>query len=431
MLVRQIALTCSLLVLVCLFANWNSPFANIQSIGSFLGKPAGRQLLEVEADAPLTPSRAPLVKRSQLPLHTSSRWIVDKSGKRVKWSCVNWSGGEEKDGVPGGLQHQPAENIAATFASMGFNCVRLLWSVQMALKPHKVDTDKLLAANPQMKGHSTLQILDEVVNALVKVKLMVIMDNHMSDPDWCCSDDDENGLWYNERWSEQQWIDSHKLIAKRYAHHPYVVGQELRNEIRSATFGNKTYNPTWGSGHPKTDWRLAAEKAAAAILSVRPELLIAVDGLNYATDFSDFAAHPMRMPIPGRLVYSSHDYGWSQDAPTKDKLYKLLDEQWGYLITEGKKYTAPVWVSEWGDAHDGSDFKKGWWPWFNSYLADHDFDFSYWRGDGTESRGTGRDFGAEAPFGVMNTKWSGPAKGGKLLRWLQKLQAPTMGPLAI
>ena len=30
------------------------------------------------------------------PLSTSSRWIVDSTGKRVKFACANWSGGEEK-----------------------------------------------------------------------------------------------------------------------------------------------------------------------------------------------------------------------------------------------------------------------------------------------------------------------------------------------
>ena len=49
-------------------------------------------------------------------------------------------------------------------------------------------------------------------------------------------------------------------------------------------------------------------------------------------------------------------------------------------------------------------------------------------GDGTESRGTGRSFGAPAGFGVLNARWDGPAANGTLLRSLQPLQRATQGP---
>ena len=44
---------------------------------------------------------ATLVTPEQLPLSTSSRWIVDAKGKRVKLACINWSGAAQKDGVVG------------------------------------------------------------------------------------------------------------------------------------------------------------------------------------------------------------------------------------------------------------------------------------------------------------------------------------------
>ena len=99
-----------------------------------------------------------------------------------------------------------------------------------------------------------------------------------------------------------------------------------------------------------------------------------------------------------------------------------------YLVAQGKPYTAPVWVSEWGDWHDGRNFAQGWWPWFQAYLQAADLDWGYWRGDGTESRGTGRTFGAPAGFGVLNVTWNGPAANGTLLRSLQPLQPATQGP---
>merc|ERR1711964_25402 len=92
-------------------------------------------------------------------------------------------------------------------------------------------------------------------------------------------------------------------------------------------------------------------------------------------------------------------------------------------------YTAPVWVSEFGDWHDGRNLGGGhWWPSFISYLEAGDLDWGYWRVDGTESRGSTRTFDAEAGFGIFNTSWSGPAADGIMLGELQVIQGPTLGP---
>lgn len=356
---------------------------------------------------------------------------MDKHGHRVKWSCVNWSGAAEKDGVPGGLQHAVASDIAHLIAEWGFNCVRIPWSVWMVHSDHVVSNSSLLKANLDLMGKTTLSILDAVVSACAAERLMVILDNHMSDGDWCCSEADENGLWYNSRWSEAQWIDSHTLLAKRYQNQSYVVGVELRNELRGSVFNGSLVKPSWGFGGSRADWRAAAVRAGEALLAVRPEgLLIIVDGPEYSTDFTGVAQYPIMLSVPHRLVYSTHAYSWSQPAMTKEQLHAHLDRRWGYLLEEGKNYTAPIWVSEFGEYHDGRNFKHGWWPDFLAYLEAKDLDFAYWRCDGTESRGTTRVFGGEAGFGIMNMSWNGAAYGGILLQALQRVQAATLGPRA-
>ena len=372
-------------------------------------------------------ARAPLIKVSQLPLKTKGRWIVDRNDTRVKFSCVNWSGAAQKDGVVGGLQHQRVQDIASTFADMGFNCVRMPFSVEMVHRNWTVN-ETLLSANPDLVERSTLQIMDAVVSACSRAKLMIVLDNHMSDADWCCSETDENGLWYNDRWSENDWIEAHRLVARRYADAPYVVAIELRNELRASVVGGRTVSPTWFVGNNLTDWRTAAVRAADEILSVRSSLLIVVDSLSYSTDFTDVRSAPIVLGTSRRLVYSAHDYSWSQKVSSESDLHKYLESRWGYLAQSDKAWTAPVWLSEFGTWHDGRDMSSGWWPWFLNYLKLNDFDFGYWRGDGTESRGTGRTFGAPAGFGVLNTTWNGPAENGTLLKALKPLQSPTQGP---
>ena len=56
----------------------------------------------------------------------------------------------------------------------------------------------------------------------------------------------------------------------------------------------------------------------------------------------------------------------------------------GYIVAEGKPYTAPVWVSEFGDWNDGRDFgPNSWFHYFSEYLTGADFDWGYWRVDGS------------------------------------------------
>jgi len=356
-----------------------------------------------------------------LPLHTQGRYVVDASGKRIRLRCVNWSGGDQRDGVVGGLQHQKANDIARWIANEGgFSCVRIPWSVWMVLHNPPVFNDSLLAANPQLKGATTLEILDAVVAACARNNLMVILDNHMSDGDWCCSFTDENGLWYNDRWPMSAWLHAHSTVAARYAHTPMVVGSELRNELRAANVSGVNVAPTWGTGDSATDWRMAAEAAGKVVHAHAPHWLIIVDGLDYSTNFKDLAAHPISLP---NLVYSAHDYDWSQKTTSYTELEALLDEQWGFLFkTDGAAFQAPVWVSEFGTGHDGKGMiENSWWQHFVQYLDVNDLDWAYWRVDGTESRGQTREFGAEARFGIFNTTWNGPSCGGILLKALQAL----------
>jgi hypothetical protein len=65
-----------------------------------------------------------------LPLHTSSRWIVDEAGQRVKLACVNWVTNLEVVVVEG-LSKQPVDTISKRILSMGFNCVRLTWPLYL------------------------------------------------------------------------------------------------------------------------------------------------------------------------------------------------------------------------------------------------------------------------------------------------------------
>lgn len=275
-----------------------------------------------------------------------------------------------------------------------------------------------------------------MVEALTAIGVMVIIDNHMSDANWCCSGSDGNGLWYTDRWSEADWLAAWKIMASRYTGNAFVVGADLRNELRTTVVHGQTLSPTWGSGVAATDWHAAATRAAAVVLAANPDLLIIVEGINYAGDLTGVAQAPIQLPQghTGKLVYEAHNYQNFVHASSAAEFAALLDAAWGYVAQPGKPYTAPLWLGEFGTCHSpasdcfdaasgggGGPWPARWWQYLHAYISTRELNFGYWAIDGTQSRGTGRVAGAVETFGVLNQYWNGTAAQGGLLRSIQGL----------
>ena len=120
------------------------------------------------------------------PLHTSSHEILDSAAHVVHLTSLNWYGFDQKEYVAGGLDHAPLATIIRAIHAIGVNSVRLPW------------------ANV----------------ALARAQSMVILDNHVSRADWCCKDEDGNGLWYNEEYPEEKWLVDWESIVRRYKNQP-------------------------------------------------------------------------------------------------------------------------------------------------------------------------------------------------------------------
>jgi endoglucanase len=357
----------------------------------------------------------------RLPLKTSGRWIVDAGGQRFKLAGVNWFGAEELDHVVGGLDVRRLDDLARAIRTLGFNVVRLPFSNELVETDPRID-DARLAANPELKGKSALEVLDAVVDALGRAGVLVVLCDHVSTADWCCATGDGNGLWYNDRYPEAKWLADWRTVARRYRGRKHVIGADLRNELRDGA--------RWGGGGDK-DWREAAQKGGRAVLAEAGDWLIFVEGTSFATQFTAAYANPIS--IPGHLVWSVHDYQWSQPRmPTFDALHAVLGALWGFLLLQDRKFTAPVWVGEFGTAHDDGGLSESndqgrWFRWLLRYLRESDIDWCYWALNGTQSRGRGRTLGAEETYGVLDRTWNAPASA-ELVRLLQGIQPATQGP---
>ncbi|MET8249439.1 cellulase family glycosylhydrolase [Streptomyces sp. NPDC005202] len=373
-----------------------------------------------EPSAPTARTTAPAAATWQPPLSTRGRYIVDAEGNRFRLKSANWDGaqgswtgsgsiadsanhhaGQNSYGIPLGLDRVPLSKLLADFHDLGINSIRLPFANEMIHTTVPVP-DVAVAANPQLRGKTPLQIFDAVVAALTQDGFAVILNNHTNTSRWCC------GIDGNERWnshqSTQQWADDWVFMARRYAADPRVVGADLYNEVRRDVLDD----PNWGLGDDH-DWYAAAQLAADRILTeANPNLLIVIEGINWTGLPVDGLPHGRPTLTPARtlshtlvathkLVYSAHFYGYTgprhsgatgigethdpryQDL-TRDELYQALNDEAFFVSEEGgRHFTAPLWISEFGiGANESGAAARAWFGSITDYFADQDADFAYW-----------------------------------------------------
>jgi endoglucanase len=357
--------------------NQTAPFRSLAAV--FLGLAS---MLAIAQPRPAKP-----------PLHTNGHHILDAAGHQVRLTSVNWYGFDQRDFVAGGLDHAPLATIVQEIVDLGVNSVRLPWANETVERNPQVP-DYALKANPKLKGKHAMEVMDAVIHALADARIMVVLDNHVSRADWCCSDGDGNGLWYNAEYPESKWLADWQTIVRRYKNERWVIGADLRNELR-----NKA---AWGGTNPDLDWHAAAERGGNAVLAANPLLLIMVEGPEYSTNFAGFDKLPVRLNIAHRLVYSPHAYNIANHPfGSYEDLKQVYDARAGFLLhTEPG---VPLWVGEFGtcqtlDCGSNSD----WFVMYIRYLKEHDVGWSYWALNGTQSTGATRKYDATEDYGLLS-----------------------------
>jgi endoglucanase len=346
------------------------------------------------------------------PLHTSGYQILDVDAHPVRLTSVNWYGFDQKEYVAGGLDHAPLQAIISQIKAIGVNSVRLPWANE-TVEHNPVVPEYAVKANPQFRGQHALAVMDKVIAALARAHIMVILDNHMSRADWCCSETDGNGLWYNTEYPESKWLADWETMVRRYKSQPWVVGADLRNELRSGA--------QWGGSDPGLDWHVAAERGGNIILGANPNLLVMVESPQYSTDFTGFAKLPVVLKIPYRLVYSPHAYASPDHTfQSYEELRQVYDQRAGYLLQA--EPAVPLWVGEFGSCQSlDCGQNSQWFRWFVQYLKERDLSWSYWPLNGTQSSGEGRKYDTVETYGLLTTDYQhiGSPKIVELLRTIE------------
>jgi len=329
------------------------------------------------------------------PLRTSGHEILDAASHCVRLTSVNWYGFDEKEYVAGGLDHAPLESIVEQIRAIGVNSVRLPWANE-TLERNPIVADYAVKANPRFRGKHAMEVLDAVISALGRAHILVVLDNHVSRADWCCNEKDANGLWYSAEYPEEKWLEDWRTMVKRYKRQPWVIGADLRNELRSGT--------QWGGSDPLHDWHAAAERGGNAVLDENPDLLVMVEGPEYSTNFTGFDKLPVVLKIAQRVVYSPHAYapaaGQHQFASYED-LKEAYDARVGFLLHS--EPGVPLWVGEFGTCQTMECAGNGrWFRWCVQYLRENNLSWSYWPLNGTQSSGAGRKYDGVETYGLLS-----------------------------
>lgn len=309
------------------------------------------------------------------PLYAQGGTLVDITGQEVHLAGVNWFGFETQSFVPHGLAVRSYQSMLDQMVQLGFNTIRLPYSNQL-FDPSSQPTDINYALNRDLRGLRGLALMDKIVDAAGRRGMRVILDRHR--PNAYAQSD----LWYTDQLSESRWIQDWIMLARHYLGNHTVIGADLHNEPRGPA--------TWGDGNPRTDWRLAAERAGNAVLAANPDWLIIVEGIeNYHGDFYWWGGNlegakqfPVRLSHPDKLVYSVHDYGpeiyvqsWFLTSHLTRSLAQTWRKHWAYLQQDG---TAPVLLGEFGGRSMGHDVAGRWQRELVLYVKNGDINYTYW-----------------------------------------------------
>ena len=315
-----------------------------------------------------------------LPLSTRGAQILDAQGKPILLHGVNWFGIETETHAPHGLWARDYKDMLAQIHELGYNFIRLPYSIQSLRSETLTGIDYAIGDNKDLEGKTPLQVMDTIIQEAERQHLMILLDSHR------LNDQRIPELWYGDGFTEADWIDTWTLLAERYKDQNNILGADLKNEPHGIA--------SWGTNDLTTDWRLAAERAGNAILAIDPDWLIVVEGVEnnvpgqklthwMGGNLEGVKRYPVRLSMPNKLVYSPHEYGpgvfdqpWFSEPTFPQNLYRRWDIGFNYIAKEG---IAPILIGEFGGRQVDGNSKEGIWQrQLVDFIQNKGLSFAYW-----------------------------------------------------
>ena len=324
---------------------------------------------------------AALLKRSEEAvqgddwLFTDGNKIVDKDGKQVWLTGVNWFGYNTGTNTFDGLWNSRMEPTVKAIADHGFNLVRVPISAELINQWAAGEYPRANynnAYNEELNSMNSLEIFDYFLVLAETNGIKVMPDIHSAQTD--ASGHNVN-LWYTDKVSVEDYYAALEWMAERYKDNDTIIAYDLKNEPHGKpNEGAKA--AIWNDSKDANNWKYVAETAASKVLAKNPNVLILVEGTeiypikkggDYSSTNSDdyyfnwwggnlrgVAEYPINLgKYQNKLVYSPHDYGptvfaqpWFEGNYTYESLMKdCWYDNWLYINDEN---IAPLLIGEWG-----------------------------------------------------------------------------------
>jgi len=337
-------------------------------------------------------------------LYTKGNKIVDKSGKEVWLTGVNWFGYNTGTNTFDGLWSCNLNTSLSEIADRGFNLLRIPFSSELILQWKKGEYPRANYnehVNSYLKDMNSLEIFDYVVDQCRANGIKIMIDIHSAETD---ASGHIAPLWYTNKISEADYLASLSWMANRYRNDDTIIAYDLKNEPHGAAGDNS--RAIWNNSTDSNNWKYIAEKAALSVLSKNPNALVLVEGIqvypkdiktnkNYLSKnegdyYNTWWGANLRgvkdFPLElgkhqNKLVYSPHDYGpavfaqpWFEKSFTMDSLYNdSWKDNWMYIHEDN---IAPILIGEWGGFMASPNLK--WMTFLRSFIIKNKLHHTFW-----------------------------------------------------
>ena len=310
-------------------------------------------------------------------LHTDGKNILDKDGKKVWLTGLNWFGYNTGTNTFDGLWNSQLAPTVKAIADHGFNLIRVPISAELINQWAAGEYPRANynnAYNTELNSMNSLEIFDYFLALAEENGIKVMPDIHSAETN--ASGHNVN-LWYTDKVKVNDYYHALEWMAARYKDNDTIIAFDLKNEPHGKPYEGDGA-AIWNDSKKANNWKYVAETAAAKVLAKNPNVLILVEGIEiYPIDIKknkDYSSkndkdyyfnwwggnlrgvadYPVDLgKYQDKLVYSPHDYGptvyeqpWFEGKYTYDSLMKdCWHDNWFYIYEEN---IAPLLIGEWG-----------------------------------------------------------------------------------
>lgn len=335
-------------------------------------------------------------------LHTDGNRILDKNGKQVWLTGVNWFGYNTGTNTFDGLWNSQMRGTVKAIADHGFNLIRVPISAELLNQWSRGEYPKANynnASNPELNDMNSLQIFDYFLKMAEENGMKVMPDIH-------CAETNAMGhnvnLWYTDKVSVEDYYHALEWLADRYKDNDTIIAIDIKNEPHGKPNEGKNA-AIWNDSKDKNNWKYTAEQAAARILAKNPNVLIMVEGTEiYSKKNGSYSSqnsadyyfnwwggnlrgvrdYPVNLgKYQDKLVYSPHDYGptvyeqpWFKGGFDYNSLKRdCWNDNWLYIQEED---IAPLLIGEWGGFMKDPNLK--WMTCMRDLIKEYHLNHTFW-----------------------------------------------------